>query len=88
MKIKKIYEDFDPMINNFLDNNLLLVLVTSWILNSKTKLSKLDSNIKSLKNDFIFYANALGYQIDPVILEMADLKFKQLIKRVKNILKK
>ncbi len=45
----------------------------------------LDKHIKSLKNNFIYYVNALGYQIDS---EMLDLKFKQLIKKAKDILKK
>lgn len=90
MKIKKFNEDFDPMIgiDNFLNNPLTLALVTSWILSGKMKLSNLDDNIKSLKNDFIYYANALGYQIDSGMLDMADFKFKQLLKKAKNILKK
>lgn len=90
MKIKKFNEDFDPMvgIDNFLNTPLALALATSWILSGKVKLSNLDTNIKSLKNDFIYYANALGYQIDSGMLDMADLKFKQLIKKAKDILKK
>jgi len=41
-------------------------------------------NLKSWKNDFLDYCNLMGYQIDKEVL---DLKFNQLISKVKKIIK-
>ena len=49
----------------------------------KLKLNNLKSNLEDMKNDFLNYCNSMGYSIDKEIL---DLKFKQLINRVKGIL--
>ena len=43
----------------------------------------LDKFLEEMKNDFLDYCNSMGYSIDKEIL---DLKFKQLIHRIKNII--
>ena len=79
-------ESFDPMvgIDNFLNNPIMVTLATAWLLSGKFKVSNLKSNLEDMKNDFLDYCNSMGYSIDKEIL---DLKFKQLINRVKSILK-
>ena len=83
---ENIEESFDPMIgiDNFLNNPIMITLATSWLLMGKLKLNNLKSNLEDMKNDFLNYCNSMGYSIDKEIL---DLKFKQLINRVKGILK-
>ena len=82
---ENIEESFDPMvgIDNFLNNPIMVTLATSWLLSGKFKVSNLKSNLEEMKNDFLDYCNSMGYSIDKEIL---DLKFKQLINRVKGIL--
>ena len=82
---ENIEESFDPMIgiDNFLNNPIMITLATSWLLMGKLKLNNLKSNLEDMKNDFLNYCNSMGYSIDKEIL---DLKFKQLINRVKDIL--
>lgn len=79
---ENIKEDFDPMvgIDNFLNNPIMIALATSWLLMGKYKVD----NLKSFKNDFLDYCNLMGYQIDKEVL---DLKFNQLINKVKKIIK-
>ena len=83
---ENIKESFDPMvgIDNFLNNPIMVTLATAWLLSGKFKVSNLKSNLEEMKNDFLDYCNSMGYSIDKEIL---DLKFKQLINRVKGILK-
>lgn len=83
---ENIKESFDPMvgIDNFLNNPIMVTLATAWLLSGKFKVSNLKSNLEDMKNDFLDYCNSMGYSIDKEIL---DLKFKQLINRVKGILK-
>ena len=83
---ENIKESFDPMvgIDNFLNNPIMVTLATAWLLSGKFKVGNLKSNLEDMKNDFLDYCNSMGYSIDKEIL---DLKFKQLINRVKGILK-
>lgn len=82
---ENIKESFDPMIgiDNFLNNPIMVTLATAWLLSGKFKVSNLKSNLADMKNDFLDYCNSMGYSIDKEIL---DLKFKQLINRVKSII--
>jgi hypothetical protein len=82
---ENIEESFDPMvgIDNFLNNPIMIALATAWLLSGKFKLSNLKSNLEEMKNDFFDYCNSMGYSIDKEIL---DLKFKQLIYKIKNII--
>jgi hypothetical protein len=82
---ENIKESFDPMvgIDNFLNNPIMVTLATAWLLSGKFKVSNLKSNLEEMKNDFLDYSNSMGYSIDKEIL---DLKFKQLILRIKNII--
>jgi hypothetical protein len=82
---ENIEESFDPMvgIDNFLNNPIMITLATAWLLSGKFKVSNLKSNLEEMKNDFLGYSNSMGYSIDKEIL---DLKFKQLIHRIKNII--
>ncbi len=79
---ENIKEDFNPMvgIDNFLNNPAMIALATAWLLMGKYKVD----NLKSWKNDFLDYCNLMGYQIDKEVL---DLKFNQLINKVKKIIK-
>jgi hypothetical protein len=79
---ENIKEDFNPMvgIDNFLNNPDMIALATAWLLMGKYKVD----NLKSWKNDFLDYCNLMGYQIDKEVL---DLKFNQLINKVKKIIK-
>jgi hypothetical protein len=61
----------------------MIALATAWLLSGKFKLSNLKSNLEEMKNDFFDYCNSMGYSIDKEIL---DLKFKQLIYKIKNII--
>jgi len=82
---KTIKEDFNPMvgIDHFLDNPVMMVLATTWVLQGKLKLKNISSNLKGAKQDFISYCNSMGYTIDNEIL---DIKFKQLINKITDIL--
>ena len=77
-----IKEEFNPMdgIDNFLNNPTMIALATAWLLMGKYKVD----NLKSWKNDFFDYCNLMGYTIDKEVL---DLKFNQLINKVKKIIK-
>ena len=77
-----IKEEFNPMdgIDNFLNNPIMIALATAWLLMGKYKVD----NLKSWKNDFLDYCNLMGYTIDKEVL---DLKFNQLINKVKKIIK-
>jgi len=79
---ENIKEDFDPMvgIDNFLNNPTIIALATAWLLMGKYKVD----NLKFWKNDFLDYCNLMGYPIDKEVL---DLKFNQLINKVKKIIK-
>jgi hypothetical protein len=46
-------------------------------------MSNLKSNFEDMKNSFLDYCNSMGYVIDKEVL---DFKFKQLIKKINNIL--
>jgi len=83
---ENIKEDFDPMvgIDNFLNNPVMIALVTAWLLSGRYKVDNLKSNLKGMKNDFLDYCNSMGYIIDKEVL---DFKFNQLINRVKKIIK-
>jgi len=82
---KTIKEDFNPMvgIDHFLNNPVMMVLATTWVLQGKLKLKNISSNLKGAKQDFISYCNSMGYTIDNEIL---DIKFKQLINKITDIL--
>ena len=82
---KTIKEDFNPMagIDHFLNNPVMMVLATTWVLQGKLKLKNISSNLKGAKQDFISYCNSMGYTIDN---EMLDVKFKQLINKITDIL--
>ena len=77
-----IKEEFNPMdgIDNFLNNPTMIALATAWLLMGKYKVD----NLKLWKNDFLDYCNLMGYTIDKEVL---DLKFNQLINKVKKIIK-
>ena len=81
----EIKEDVDPMvgIDNFLNNPVMITLATSWLLSGKYKMSNLKSNLEDMKTSFLDYCNSMGYVIDKEVL---DFKFKQLIKKITNIL--
>ena len=82
---EEIKEDVDPMvgIDNFLNNPVMITLATSWLLSGKYKMSNLKSNLEDMKTSFLDYCNSMGYVIDKEVL---DFKFKQLIKKITNIL--
>ena len=81
----EIKEDVDPMvgIDNFLNNPVMITLATSWLLSGKYKMSNLKSNLEDMKTSFLDYCNSMGYVIDKEVL---DFKFKQLLKKISNIL--
>ena len=79
-----ISEEFDPMIDNFLHNPIMIALAASWLINGNLKLSTLKGNLNLMKDDFLDYCNLLGYYIDKEVL---NSKFEQLIDKVKKILK-
>jgi hypothetical protein len=82
---EEIKEDVDPMvgIDNFLNNPVMITLATSWLLSGKYKMSNLKSNLEDMKTSFLDYCNSMGYVIDKEVL---DFKFKQLLKKISNIL--
>ena len=82
---KDIKEDFDPMvgIDNFLNNPVMISLATAWLLSGKYKMSNLKSNLGDMKTSFLDYCNSMGYSINKDIL---DLKFNQLIHKIKKIM--
>jgi hypothetical protein len=82
---EEIKEDVDPMvgIDNFLNNTVMITLATSWLLSGKYKMSNLKSNLEDMKTSFLDYCNSMGYVIDKEVL---DFKFKQLLKKISNIL--
>ena len=82
---ENIEESFDPMvgIDNFLNNPIMVTLATSWLLSGKYKMSNLKSNLEDMKTSFLDYCNSMGYVIDKEVL---DFKFKQLLKKISNIL--
>jgi len=72
-------------IENFLNNPLMITLATAWFLKGRMKFSNLKSNLEEMKNDFIIFANNMGYSIDKDVL---DYRFKELIENIKKILSK
>ena len=84
--IEELEEGFDPMIgiDNFLNNPVMVSLATAWLLSGRYKIENLKSNIVGMKDDFLNYCNSMGYVIDKDIL---DLKFSQMIEKIKKIIK-
>ena len=84
--IESMEEGFDPMVGveNFLNNPAMVALATAWLLSGRYKIENLKSNITGMKDDFLNYCNSVGYVIDKDIL---DLKFSQMIEKIKNIIK-
>lgn len=71
---KIMKEEFNPIIgiDNFLNNPIMIVLATAWLLSGKYKLHNLKSDLKGMKDDFLDYCNFKGYAIDKDAL---DYKF-------------
>ena len=86
----KIDEDLDVMrgVENVIKDPFLISLISAWILNGNVKLRDFKSNIEVLKHNFLLYANSMGYTIDHHMLAMIDHSFKDLVHKVKTILKK
>jgi len=78
-----VSEDFDPMIGirHTINNLLMLILATTWLLNNKKNMT---SNLIDWKDDFIDFCNSMGYPIDKDIL---DYRFNQLINKIKKTIR-
>lgn len=89
--IKKFNEEFDPMvgINNLLENPILTVLITAWLMTMAStngtgdKPDNFEASFKKTKESFIDYCNLMGYTIDKKYL---DHRFQELVSKVKEII--
>lgn len=83
-KIKK-FESHKKLNENLIniDDTILLVLITSYVLKGNI-INNVKNNLEESKNDFIYFINKLGYNIDT----LTNNKFSQLINFVEKTLKK
>lgn len=83
----ELKEGFDPMVgvNHLLNDPFMTTLLAAWILNGKISFNNLKENSILMINDFITYANSLGYTIDK---ETLNYKFNELVDKARSILKK